>query len=176
MALPHYNLNATEETLEIQQSAFPVILVPEDAPPKSTRIRNFFRSKILLSIFGIIALAACGAALWSILDPNSRAPHLKDFQIHGIVLGACALYFLLAALLGKTKEAVIPSLIDDPIPLVTKVKEIPSPQTNTHIEVFFEQWSSEPFDEILDEALLAEVFNDEMLAPDHMVFSLRLED
>lgn len=188
MALPHYNPNSSEDSLTVQQDAFPVILVPADAPQKTAWLRNTLRSKLLLTGFGILAVLACAALLWFILDPN-KILNLKDkeFVIPASVLAGCLLFFLISALAGRRKDEQAAPLPNEPKTNIKQLEGIPNLPPHTHddtsnwpphtqIEVCFEQWSSEPFNEIIDEAVLAEVFNDEMVAPDHMVISLQLDE
>jgi len=77
---------------------------------------------------------------------------------------------------GKGNEENISILPSEPTTPIERIEVIRPQSLSTQIEVCFEQWSSEPFNEIIDESVLAEVFNDEMLAPDHMVISLKIDE
>ncbi|MBS1812584.1 MAG: hypothetical protein JST84_30735 [Acidobacteria bacterium] len=175
-----------------------MILVPADPPRKVEQLRIKLRSKKLLTFFGIIAVLAGAAMLWIALEPQNKELNLKQLMIPASILGSCLLFFLLAALLGKnsaTEEMVDISeeLVSEltqkslavksqPISLTPEVTGEETltltavPGTGKPFEVYFEEWSSEPYTEIIDDSLIVEIFNDEMIAPDHLVFSVRATD
>lgn len=192
MALPHYNLDTSETAQQLQQSAFPVILVPAEAPQKTRRVRQFLRSRRWLTFLAIIAVVAIAVMLWMVLDPNHKVFDPKQLVWPAAALGSCCLFFLLALLASKEpkeKAEEPPTFerleVEEPPTIKRKEAEVlsylsapalPAAEAAPRIEFCFEQWTSEPFTEIMDEALLAEVFDDEMVAPDHMVFSVKVDE
>ncbi len=176
MALPHYNPNSNEPSLAMQQDSFPVILVPADNPGQTARVRTFLCCKPWLTILGSLAVLASAALLWMILDPNNNPLNLRELLIPAGVLATCCLFFIIAAWAGKGNGATGAVIAEEQPAPKKRIESLALPQLNTQIEVCFEEWSSEPYNEIIDDAVLAEVFNDEMLAPDHMVISLRVNE
>jgi hypothetical protein len=95
--------------------------------------------------------------------------------------GGCLLFLLLAAFLGQSATGEAPALAEpDIVPMEKKetvkketVKAVPR---RLHVEAHCEEWASEPFLEILDESILAEIYDDKLAAPDRLVFCLRVED
>ena len=172
MALPHYKLQTPEAS-----TAFPVLLAPTETPPRFAALEQIFRSRKLLIALEIIAVAAGAALLWLLLDPTIQTPKPLLLLIPAITLGFCLLFFVIIAFVKKRVEIEIPnepdSLLSMPMPAVSKSNTL-APANEFAVEMNLEQWSSEPFQEILDEALIAEVFNDDLVAPDHLVFSLQL--
>lgn len=193
MALPHYNPNLSNEAQQHQQTVFPVILVPEEAPLKSHRLRQFLRSRRWLTTVVGVALLAVGIMLWLLLDPTNKTfdskPFLWQLLWPASALGLCSFFLLLALWLGREpKEARDKEATGEPLSTETKLlppvevetlpihlpPTLPAARTSPQMEFCFEQWDSEPVEEILDEALLAEVFDDNLLAPDHLVFSVKV--
>ena len=183
MALPHYKLqkqlveNPTPEE-------FPFLLVPNDAPPKAERLREFFYSKSL-AIFLVLALVGSTTGLiWQIFDPRTamNLDLLKNaYFIACLATSITSLLILLTIASMKKKQAnfiATPMTFNLPAPkplTLAKVLEL-KPPSNTVVEWRCEQWDSAPFVEVLEETVIAEVFSDEMIAPDHMVFSVAVED
>lgn len=187
MALPHYNPNLSNEAQQLQQTVFPVILVPEEAPLKSHRLRQFLQSRRWLTTVVGVALLAAGIMLWLLLDPTNKTLDVKQLLWPASALGLCSFFLLLALWLGREpKETREKEATGEPRSTETKlltpveVETLPIifspalPAAPPQIEFCFEQWDSEPVEEILDEALLAEVFDDNLLAPDHLVFSIKV--
>lgn len=177
MALPHYKLH-THTTLEAS-AAFPVLLAPAEMPPRLAALQQIFRSRKLLVSLQILAVAAGAALLWFLLDPTIKEPKPLQLWIPTITLGVCLLLFVVIALVKNRTET---DVSDEPDPLppmaalaVGKTKAF-APANEFAVEMNLEQWSSEPFQEIMDEALIAEVFNDDLVAPDHMVFSVKFAE
>lgn len=176
MALPHYNPNSNEPSLVPQQDSFPVILVPADNPHHTARVRTFLCSRKLLTIFGILAVLAGAVMLWMILDPNNKPLNFREFLIPASVLAGCCLFFIIAAWAGKSDEEKVSIVADEQPAPKKRLEKTALPPPPPQIEVCCEEWSSEPYNEIIDDAVLADVFNDEMLAPDHMVISLKVNE
>ena len=175
MALPHYKphtYNATEAA-----TAYPVLLAPTETQSRWGAIKQFFISHKLLLSVEIIAVAAGASILWLLLDPTMKNVRSIYFVIPVIILGICVFLFTLFSVINNRGERDLPS---DPqswpeitnLP-VSQVKAL-KPRSALKTELRLEQWSSAPFLEIIDEAVLAEVFNDDLLAPDHMVFSVNV--
>ena len=174
MALPHYKLHTPEAS-----AAFPVLLAPTEAPPRFAVLNQIFCSRKLLIIVEIISVAAGAALLWLLLDPTITAPKPIHLLIPAITLGICLLCFVVIALVKNRAEARLSDETDQPLPMAALAVAPPKPQLPTaelQAELNLEQWSSEPFQEIMDEALIAEVFDDDLVAPDHMVFSLKFSE
>ncbi len=183
MALPHYKLQ--KQIVETRApEEFPFLLVPADTPPKAERLRGFLYSKTL-TIFLILALAASASGLiWQFFDPRTVvSPELlkNPFLISCASTFGVSLILLLILAGIKKKQA---SFVANPIALNTakptqltlaKVLELP-PRPNTVVEWHCEKWDSAPFVEVLEETLIAEFFSDEMVAPDHLIFSFEVEE
>jgi hypothetical protein len=176
MALPHYKLHTLDKSVPLEPSSFPVILVPADPPQKTERLRNALRSKKLLTTFAILAVVASATLLWLLLEPGNKPPNPRYLIMLGGVAGFSLLYFLLAALLGRNAEAPLPTATAHEFALLTPRESIKADATPSQVEICCEEWSSEPFTEIMDESVMAEVFNDEMIAPDHLIFSFKVEE
>ncbi len=73
-----------------------------------------------------------------------------------------------------TEEPELPLAMAPPL-VVSKPKNLAS-AAQFGPEMTLEIWSSEPFEEIIDEALMAEVFNNDYIAPDQLVFSIQIAE
>ncbi len=175
MALPHYKLHTPESS-----AAFPVLLAPAEAPPRAATLKQLFCSRQFLIGVEILSVAAGATLLWLLLDPTIKAPKPIHLLIPGITLGVCLLLFLVIALVKNradievTAEPELPLAMAPPLP-VSKPKNLAS-ASELRPEMTLEVWSSEPFEEIMDEALMAEVFNDDFVAPDQLVFSIQIAE
>ncbi len=175
MALPHYKLHTPEAT-----TAFPVLLAPTETPPRAATLKQIFCSRKFLIAIEILAVAAGATLLWLLLDPTIIAPKPLQLWIPGITLGVCLLLFLVIALVKNgadievTEEPELPLAMAPPL-LVSKPKKLAS-TAQFGPEMTLEIWSSEPFEEIMDEALMAEVFNNDFIAPDQLVFSIQIAE
>ncbi|MFN7928660.1 MAG: hypothetical protein U0Y68_12055 [Blastocatellia bacterium] len=180
MALPHYNLDTSDNTQQFQSAAFPVVLVPADASRKARPVRHFLRARWWLTMVGIIAMLAVAALLWLALDPNQRTFAPQRLLWPAVTLGICGFFFLLALWAGRASQPAADTTTDTEETPESEILPPEAPPTLPpalpHIAVSCEQWVSEPFTEIMDEAVLAEIFDDEMVAPDHLVFSLRVDN
>ncbi len=174
MALPHYKLQTPEAS-----AAFPVLLAPAEASPRFGALTQILRSRKLLLSLQILAIVAGAALLWLLLDPTIKSPKPIHLWIPALTLGVCFLFMILIALVKNRAEAISsdePEILFTMAELpVSKAKTL-APAQEFAIEMNLEQWSSEPFEEIMDEGVMAEVFNDDLVAPDHMVFSLKVAE
>ncbi|HEX4947819.1 MAG TPA: hypothetical protein VFZ34_14200 [Blastocatellia bacterium] len=186
MALPHYKLHTLNNASLQAQTLFPVLLAPMDPPQKFARLKQFFRSKKLLIALETLSLAAGATLLWLWLDPTIKAPLPVYWIAPSVTLGVCLLLFLMMALARNrttvTEATEIETAADLPPqtpvylprktpPTVTGKSGVPPA-----IELDFEQWTSEPFVELIDEAIITEIFDDELIAPDHMVFCVKVPE
>ncbi len=175
MALPHYKLHTSSEA----PAAFPVLLAPTEAPSQFAAVKQFFHSRKLLVSLVMIAVIAVAALLWILLDPTITAPKPIYLLIPAIALGLSLLCFIVIAIAKNRAEAELPDKSDEPLPIAVLPisKATPQlPRARLKTELNLEKWSSEPFLEIMDEAVMAEVFDDDLVAPDHMVFSLKVAE
>jgi hypothetical protein len=175
MALPHYKLHTPSEV----PATFPVLLAPTEAPPRFASVKQFFQSRKLLIGLLTIAVLAGAALLWILLDPGVTAPKPIHLLIPSVALGLCLLIFLVMAVIKNRAEAITLDDSDAPLPIAIPPMNQMTPRlSRTHLktELNLEKWSSGPFQEIMDEAVMAEVFDDDLVAPDHMVFSLQVTD
>jgi F0F1-type ATP synthase assembly protein I len=175
MALPHYKLHTPSET----PAAFPVLLAPTEAPSRFASVKQFSQSrKLLIGLVAIVVIAGA-ALLWILLDPGGTAPKPIHLLIPAIALGLCLLIFVVMAIIKNRAEASSLDEADAPLPIAfPPINQIPPrlPRARLKTELNLEKWSSEPFQEIMDEAVMAEVFDDDLVAPDHMIFSLKVAD
>ena len=206
MALPHYKPQTQNQAQIVMAETFPVVLVPNDAPPKIARVLNLLQSGKFLTTLLLITGISGAALLWMMLEPVNQT-NLKGLKLSPVIMLAAIFSLSLIALtviafLKKSTEAKsISSLITSPeIFLVPKsATPAPAPSTATNfsrtkpnlvlskprnlseeinmatppnaiIEWSCEEWSSAPFVEILEDIYIADVFPDEMVAPDHMIF------
>ncbi|MBL8205637.1 MAG: hypothetical protein JNM09_15485 [Blastocatellia bacterium] len=179
MALPHYKLHA--EALPDAPITYPVLLAPAEAPIRLALLKQILRSKIFLIGLQILSIAAGATLLWMWLDPTIKTPKPAHVLIPAVTLGGCFLLFIITALIKSKEDDSLPIIADVspstpvlPVAPVTVTTQASPCKLKT--EVSFEQWSSKPFQEIMDEAVIAEIFNDELIAPDHMVFSIRVTE
>lgn len=175
MALPHYKphtYNAAEAT-----TAYPVLLAPTETPSRWGAVKQFFFSHKLLFVVELIAVVACASLLWVLLDPSMKNAGSLYFLTPAIILGICIFLFGLISMINHRADYNLSSETNARQEIThlpaTQVKAL-LPRTAVRTELRLEQWSSEPFLEIMDEAVLAEVFNDDMVAPDHIVFSVKV--
>ncbi len=174
MALPHYKLHTPEAS-----AAFPVLLAPTEAPPRFAVLNQIFCSRKLLISLEIISVAAGAVLLWLLLDPAIKAPKPIHLLVPASALGICILSFVIIALVKNQREKDQSDEPDQLLPLAVRAggtTKTELPPTELKAELNLEIWSSAPFQEIMDEAVIAEVFNDDLVAPDHMVFSLKVAE
>ncbi len=174
MALPHYKLHTPEAP-----AAFPVLLAPAEAPLQFAALKQIFCSQKLLLSLEFISVAAGAALLWLLLDPTITAPNPIQLLILAITLGSCLLFLVIIALVKNRSEKDLPNEPDQLLPIAALAggtTKTHLPPTKLMAELKLELWSSEPFQEIMDEAVMAEVFNDDLVAPDHLVFSLKVAE
>lgn len=183
MALPHYKLQKQLVEKSTPED-FPFILVPPDSAPKVERLRGFLASKPLTIFLVLLFVASATALIWQFFDPQTVFS--KELLKNPIVIASAStliasLIILLILTSLKKKQT---DFVASPMTLnlaetkklsLAKVLEI-TPRPNTVIEWRCEQWDSAPFVEVLEETVIAELFSDEMVAPDHMVFSFEVED
>ncbi len=206
MALPHYKSQAQNQAKIVMAETFPVVLVPNDAPPKIARVLNLLQSGKLLTTLLLITGISGAALLWMMLEPVNQT-NLKGLKLSPVIIPVAIFSLSLIVLtvitfLKKSTESKsISSLhIQPEIFLIPKsATPAPAPSTATNfsrtkpnlvltkprnlaedmntatppnaiIEWRCEEWSSEPFVEILEDIYIAEVFPDEMIAPDRMIF------
>ena len=177
MALPHYKLH-THIASEMP-ATFPVLLAPTETPPRFAALKHIFRSRKLLLGLQMISVVAGAALLWLLLDPTIKAPKPIHLLIPAITLGLCLLSFVIIALVKNRTETDLTDESDQILPMAALPVSKPKshlPHSELKAEVNLEQWSSEPFREIMDEAVIAEVFNDDLVAPDHMVFTVKVAE
>ncbi len=206
MALPHYKSQIQNQAKIVMAATFPVILVPNDAPPKIAHVLNLLQSGKFLTTLLFIAGSSGAALLWMMLEPVNQT-NLKGFKLSSVII--LAAIFLLSlivltviAFLKKSIESkFISSLNIQPEIFLVPKSATPAPATSTAtnfsrtksklvltkprnlseemttatppnaiIEWSCEEWSSGPFVEILEDIYIADVFLDEMVAPDHMIF------
>lgn len=179
MALPRYKLHT--ETLPDAPASYPVLLAPAEEPKRFGFLKQAFISKKFLIVLQIISLAAFGTLLWLMLDPTIKSPQPTYVLVPAITLAVCVVLFIIIAIVRNRANQQLPAPVEaTPKPTVRPiVHPIAKPRRKSvaqNVELDFEQWSSEPFQEIMDEAVLAEVFTDDLVAPDKMVFSIKVED
>jgi hypothetical protein len=182
MALPQYKLhNAVKQPL-LAAGPFPVILAPADPPQRLERLKNFLCSRKFLTTLVMLSIAAGATLLWFVLDPSHKLPNPTFLLVPAGTLAACLLLFFIIALVRIGAGTTAPETSEEellPLPEIIRAKPVEhrrAKPTAPQVEVKFEAWSSAPFTEILEDAVIAEVFNDEMLAPDHMVVSFKVEE
>lgn len=177
MALPHYKLHTNP--LPDAPVAFPVLLAPAEPPLRLAFIKRALRSRPLLIGIEILSITAGAVLLWLWLDPTITAPKPVHILIPAVTLGVCVFLLLLLALVKNDADApeheAAPEL---PLPVTQPVAQVPRPVRNgaAKPEWRLEQWSSKPFVEVLDEAVMAEVFDAELVAPDHLVLSVKVKE
>ena len=197
MALPHYKLHTANNPIEAVQSSFPVVLVPPDPPRKTEVLKAALQSRKALSVVGTIAVLASAAFLWILLDPQAKEPNLRQLTILAAIIGTSLVYFLLAAWAGKQNDKEIATAAPQDIPLpvaaapqsqparnslhntqnvvAAEINETPA-TASVPFEVHFEEWTSGPYLEIIDDSVITSVFNDDLIAPDHLVFSIQADE
>ena len=200
MALPHYNLPAPNQTFGME--SFPVVMVPNDDPARASHLRDFIFSRKTQAITALISMASIATALWIYFEPtnafisakNSSAMLMASLAVAAItliLLGIAAVNKLQSRdsfttppetiSLSANREAVTSrhqtasSSIESAVIAFERHKRIASEQT-TAVEFLCEDFVSEPFIEFLDESVIAEVFSDEMIAPDCLVFSIEVKE
>lgn len=181
MALPHYKLQTNP--LPEAPVGFPVLLAPAEPPLRFAFIKRALRSRLLLISIEILSIAAGAVLLWLWLDPTSTAPKPLHLLMPAVTLGVCVFLLLLMALVKNDADApeheAAPEL---PLPVAQPVAPVQRPAHNgAHNGVVkpewkLEQWSSKPFVEVLDEAVMAEVLDDDCVAPDHLVLSVKVKE
>ena len=177
MALPHYKLqHITNQAIDLSLASFPVILVPNDPPRKIEKLRGAIRSKKALTTMVLLAVLASAALLWLVLDPQSKVLNLRLLMIPASVIIGCLLFFVLALLLGSGTDESAAEILTEELPELGYKETLPPQLRHNQVEFCFEQWSSEPYNEILADTVVAEIFDDDLLAPDHLVFSLKAEE
>lgn len=177
MALPHYKLQT--KALPDAPRSFPVLLAPEDPPVRFPLLKRILRSRLLLVGLQIIAVTAGASLLWIWLDPKLKTPHPLFILLPAVSLGLCCFLFMLIALVKNNPEEIVPEIPEEEPPLPRQQvseAEIKPDVTGLHAEVDCEEWVSHPFQEIMDEAVIAEVFDDDLIAPDHLVFSVKVPE
>jgi hypothetical protein len=180
MALPHYKLQTNP--MPEARVAFPVLLAPAEPPLRFAVIQRALRSRSLLIAIEILAIAAGAALLWLWLDPTIKAPQPIYVLIPALSLGVCFFVLILMALAKNnadtTEQEATPELslpVPQPIAPVAQRQQALRTATNKP-EWTLEQWTSQPFVEVLDEAVMAEVLNDDFVAPDHLVLSVKVTE
>lgn len=176
MALPHYKLHTNP--LPETPAAFPVLLAPSEPPLRFAFIKRALRSRALLIGIEILSVAAGAALLWLWLDPTITAPQPIHLLIPAITLGVCFVLSILIALVRNNPDATEPEAAPElplPIPHITPVQR-PTHNGVTKSEWSLEQWSSRPFVEVLDDAVMAEVLDDDLVAPDYLVLSINIKE
>jgi hypothetical protein len=142
------------------------------------------RSRPLLIGIEVLAIAAGAVLLWLWLDPTIKAPQPSYVWIPALILGVCFFLLILMALAKNnadtTEQETMPEL---PLPVTQPIVAAIAPiaqrpqalRTATNKPQWkLEQWTSQPFVEVLDEAVMAEVLNDDFVAPDHLVLSVKV--
>lgn len=178
MSLPHYKLQT--EYSSSTPDLFPVLLPPAEPPKRFTRLKTWLRSRKLLIGLQVLSVAASAALLWMWLDPTLIAPKPVYLLVPAITLAVCLFLFLLIALV-KNKLEIVPTdtQVDQPTSLTlltpSSKKALP-PKTELNTEVNLEQWTSGHYEEILEDTIIADVFDDGLLAPDRLIFTVKVED
>ncbi len=197
MALPHYKLNAPQQVAGME--SFPVVMVPSDSPVRAAHVKDLLFSRKTQAITALICMAAIATALWIYLEPkNSLFPsNTGNLILTGSLVIAAITTFLLvfaaikssqrsdafttppettSLLAGREIQTVAtPSSIESVVAKFEKNKRLVSEQT-TAVEFSCEDFVSEPFVEFLDESVIAELFSDEMVAPDCLIFSIEVKE
>ena len=200
MALPHYNLPTPNQTIGME--SFPVVMVPNDGTARASHLKELFFSRKTQAITALLCMSAVATALWIYFEPtnafisakNSSAMLMASLAVAAvtlILLGIAAVYKLQSRdsfttppetiSLPANREAVTvrnqtaSSSIESAVIAFERHKRIASEQT-TAVEFLCEDFVSEPFIEFLDESVIAEVFSDEMIAPDCLVFSIEVKE
>ena len=200
MALPHYNLPTPNQTIGME--SFPVVMVPNDDPARALHLKDLLFSRKTQAITALICMTAVATALWVYFEPtnafisakNSSAMLMASLAIAAvtlILLGIAAVFRLQSRdsfttppetiSLSATREAVTPrhqtaaSSMESAVSAFERHKRIASQQT-PGVEFLCEEFVSEPFIEFLDESVIAEIFSDEMVAPDCLVFRIEVKE
>ena len=177
MALPHYKLH-TNPLPEVP-TAFPVLLAPSEPPLRFAFFKRILRSRALLIGLQVLFITAGAVLLWLWLDPTTLSPQPIHLLIPAITLGACvALLILIALVKNNPDPAETEAAPDIPLPIPPPITPVPRPTHNsfTPSEWNLEQWSSRPFVEVLDDAVMAEVLDDDLVAPDYLVLSVNVQE
>ena len=197
MALPHYKLHAPQQALGMD--SFPVVMVPNDGPKHTSYLKDLFFSRKTQAIIALVSMAAIATALWVYLEPSNDLFPVNtgnSILISSLAIAAVTLILLTLAAINKfksrdsfttlpetisllagreTSAATTPSSVESVVEAFENYKRLASEQA-TSVEFFCEDFASEPFIEFLDEAVIAELFSDEMIAPDCLVFSLEVNE
>lgn len=179
MALPRYKLHT--EALPDAPASYPVLLAPAEEPNRFGFLKKALTSKKLIIGLQIISFAAFGTLLWLMLDPTIKSPQPMYVLAPAITLAVCVALFIIISIVKNRAEEQLPAPVEARPKFVVRpiVHPVAKPKRKSvacNVELNFEQWTSEPFREIMDEAVVAEVFTDDLVAPDKMVFSIKVEE
>lgn len=184
MALPHYKLYHGEPTNILPPEQFPFLLVPNESSSALHRIRNFFLSKFLLQVLGTAICASGGTLIWLSFEParNIEIDGLKfsTLLIPASILGGSLLLLVIIAILKARADKPVEESLPMEIPQMEIVPLAPT-HNRSHpnhpiVEWRCEEWATEQYIEVLDDAVIAEIFPDEMMAPDRMIFSFEIKE
>ena len=197
MALPHYKLPTPQQTLGME--SFPVVMVPNDGPVQTSHLKALFFSRKTQAITAVISIASIATSLWVYFEPtNALIPATMSSSImmaSSAITGITLILLAFAAIhqlqsrdsfttppetmsLLASREALAltaPSSLESVVKVFEQHQRIASERT-TAVEFSCEDFVSEPFIEFLDEAVIAEVFSDEMIAPDCLVFRIEVKE
>jgi hypothetical protein len=197
MALPHYKLNAPQQVAGME--SFPVVMVPSDSPVRASQLKEIIFSRKTQAITALICMVAIATALWIYLEPtNSLFPENTGILMLRGSLAVAAITLVLLVFSAAKKfqssdsfitppettsllagrealAATTPSSIGSVVAVFESQKRLVSEQANA-VEFSCEDFVSEPFIEFLDESVIAELFSDEMVAPDCLIFSIEVKE
>ena len=200
MTLPHYKLHAPQQTFGME--SFPVVMVPNDEPAQSSHLKDVFFSRPTQVITAVISMTAVATALWVYFEPTTALIPARTGSLilmaSSAITGITVILLVFSAIhkfqsrdsfttppetisLSASRAAVStltltpPSSIEGAVLAFEQYKQLATEQANA-VEFLCEEFVSEPFIEFLDEAVIAEVFSDEMIAPDCLIFSLEVKE
>ncbi len=194
MALPHYKLQAPQQTFGLD--SFPVVMVPNDGTVKTSYLKDLFFSRKTQALIAVISIVSIATALWIYFEPTTDLiPEKSSRSILIVSLATVAITLILLVIaaiyklqssdsftsppptlsLLASREATTPSSIKGVVKAFEQRGQLASEQSNA-VEFSCEEFVSEPFIEFLDESVIASVFSDEMIAPDCLVFSIEVKE
>ena len=197
MALPHYKLHTPQQTIGME--SFPVVMVPNDEPARTSHVKSLFFSRKLQVITVVINMTAIATALWVYFEPTTTlipAQMNRSILMGSLVITAITLLLLVVAGINKIQSRAsfttppetislaasrevfalaAPSSIEGVVLAFEQHQQLTAERA-TAVEFSCEEFVSEPFIEFLDESVIAEVFSDEMIAPDCLIFSLEVKE